>query len=177
MSTKHNPSVVMATALGNITIELFLNQAPLTVTNFLLYVDNRLFNGSSIFRIVSDENANQPEDANTKINVIQAGLPPENPKLLAGIAHETTNKTGIEHLDGTISMARFEPGSADGSFFFCINDQPELNFGGKRYSDGLGFAAFGRIIKGREVLDLIYSKAEAQEYLINEITITSIIRS
>ncbi|SEK76368.1 peptidyl-prolyl cis-trans isomerase A (cyclophilin A) [Colwellia chukchiensis] len=170
------PTVLLQTPLGNITIKLFLQAAPITVTNFLHYVDKHLFDGSSIFRIVTDNNANQSEDANAKINVIQAGLPPEHPDLLAGIAHETTKETGISHLDGTISMARFEPGTADGSFFFCINNQPELDYGGRRYDDGLGFAAFGRITKGREVLDLIYQKAEQQEYLKDEITIIAITR-
>jgi peptidyl-prolyl cis-trans isomerase A (cyclophilin A) len=168
------PQVLLQTSLGNITIKLFLKEAPITVTNFLHYVDKHLFDGSSIFRIVTDNNAGQVEDANAKINVVQAGLPPEHPNLLAGIVHETTKETGISHLDGTISMARFEPGTADGSFFFCINDQPELNYGGKRYDDGLGFAAFGRITKGRDVLDLIYQTAEKQEYLQNEIAIVSI---
>jgi peptidyl-prolyl cis-trans isomerase A (cyclophilin A) len=102
--------------------------------------------------------------------------PSHHPNLLAGIAHETTKATGILHLDGTVSMARFELGTADGSFFFCVNNQPELNHGGKRYDDGLGFAAFGRITKGREILDLIYQKAEKQEYLENEIFINSITR-
>ena len=73
-------------------------------------------------------------------------------------------------------MARFAPGTADGSFFFCINDQPELDFGGKRYDDGLGFAAFGQLISGREVLTQIYQCAEAQEYLTNPVAITSIVR-
>jgi peptidyl-prolyl cis-trans isomerase A (cyclophilin A) len=171
-----NPSVLVHTPLGNITIKLFLKEAPITVTNFLHYVDNQLLDGSSVFRIVTDTNAGQAEDTNAKINIIQAGLPPEHPNLLAGIVHETTKETGISHLDGTISMARFKPGTADGSFFFCINNQPELNYGGKRYDDGLGFAAFGRISKGRDVLDLIYQKAEKQEYLENEITIISITR-
>jgi peptidyl-prolyl cis-trans isomerase A (cyclophilin A) len=170
------PKILMKTSLGNITIKLFLKEAPITVANFLHYVDNHLFDDSSIFRIVTDNNAGQAEDANAKINVIQGGLPPEHSSLLAGIAHETTKETGISHLDGTISMARFEPGTADGSFFFCINDQPELNYGGKRYPDGLGFAAFGQITKGRDVLKLIYQKAEKQEYLENEITIVSITR-
>jgi peptidyl-prolyl cis-trans isomerase A (cyclophilin A) len=170
------PTVLLKTPLGDITIKLFLKEAPVTVTNFLKYVDNQLFDGSSIFRIVTNNNAEQEEDDNAKINVIQAGLPPGHQNLLAGIVHETTKETGIAHLDGTISMARFEPGTADGSFFFCINDQPELNYGGKRYNDGLGFAAFGRIIKGREILDLIYKKAESKEYLEHEIFINSIAR-
>lgn len=170
------PHVLIETSLGNITLELFLDKAPITVKNFLKYVDNNLFDGSSIFRIVTDENAGQAEDANAKINVIQAGLPPEHPKLLAGIVHESTRETGIKHLDGTISMARFGPGTADGSFFICINDQPELNYGGKRYDDGLGFAAFGQITQGREILEKIYQKAEKQEYLNNQISIDSIKR-
>lgn len=171
-----SPSVLIKTPLGNITLELFIKQAPVTVSNFLNYVDKQLFDNSSIFRIVTDNNANQVEDENAKINVIQAGLPPEHPSLLAGIPHESTQETGILHTDGAISMARFEPGSADGSFFFCIGDQPELNYGGKRYPDGLGFAAFGQITEGREVLNAIYQKAEKEEYLINKITITSISR-
>lgn len=172
----HHPSVLLRTQLGNITIKLFMQEAPITVTNFLEYVDSQLFNDSSIFRIVTNDNAEQAEDANAKINVIQAGLPPEHSSLLAGIPHETTKDTGLSHIDGTVSMARFEPGTADGSFFFCINDQPELNYGGKRYDDGLGFAAFGRITQGRDILELIYQKAENQEYLENEISILSISR-
>lgn len=171
-----NPQVLIQTSLGNLTIELYLDKAPITVKNFLKYVDNHLFDESSIFRIVTDENAGQAEDANAKINVIQAGLPPEHPKLLEGITHESTQLTGLKHLDGTVSMARFEPGTADGSFFICINDQPELNYGGKRYDDGLGFAAFGQITHGRDVLEKIYQKAEKQEYLIENITIKSITR-
>ena len=171
-----SPSVLIKTPLGNITMELFIKQAPVTVSNFLNYVDKQLFDNSSIFRIVTDNNANQVEDENAKINVIQAGLPPEHSSLLAGIPHESTEETGILHTDGTVSMARFEPGSADGSFFFCVGNQPELDFGGKRYPDGLGFAAFGEIIKGRDILDLIYQKAEKEEYLANQITITSISR-
>jgi len=170
------PQILIETSLGNIILELFLDKAPITVKNFLEYVDNNLFDGSSIFRIVTDENAEQAEDANAKINVIQAGLPPKHPKLLAGIVHESTKETGIEHLDGTISMARFEPGTADGSFFICINDQPELNYRGKRYDDGLGFAAFGHITQGRNILEKIYQKAEKQEYLNNQISIVSIKR-
>ena len=168
--------VSLTTTHGKMVIALYPEKAPETVANFLNYIDKKLFDGSSIFRIVTNENANQIEDKNTKITVVQAGIQPEHSKLLEGITHETTLQTGIEHLDGTISMARFEPGTADGSFFFCINDQPELNYGGKRYDDGLGFAAFGRITQGREVLGIIFQQAEAQEYLKKEITITSIVR-
>ena len=73
-------------------------------------------------------------------------------------------------MDGTVSMARFEPGSASGSFFFCVDDQPELDYGGARYADGLGFAAFGRIVEGRETLTAIFNMAEEQEYLSDEVS-------
>ncbi|PHI35710.1 peptidylprolyl isomerase [Pseudoalteromonas sp. GCY] len=169
-----NPNVLIKTQFGNITVSLFADKAPVTVSNFLTYVQKKLFDESSVFRIVTKDNANQPEDTNTQIQVVQAGLPPEHPSLLAPIAHEATNITGISHTHGTISMARFAPGSADGSFFFCIGDQLELNHGGKRYEDGLGFAAFGRITEGDDVLIAIYEKGEKQEYLENEIIIHSI---
>lgn len=177
MSTAHtNPIVDIHTSYGIISAELYQNKAPLTVTNFLNYVDKTLFHNSSVFRIVNDTNSEQLEDDNAKIQVVQCGIMPQDKKLLVPIPHEPTIDSGIKHVDGTLSMARFAPGTADGSFFFCINDQPELNFGGKRYDDGLGFAAFGQLIAGRDVLTKIYHCAEAQEYLDTPVQITSIMR-
>jgi peptidyl-prolyl cis-trans isomerase A (cyclophilin A) len=170
----HNPKVKIHTDIGDLIVTLYADKAPVTVSNFLNYVQQKRFNNSTIFRIVTESNAEQPEDANTKIQVIQAGLPPEHPLLLPPIIHESTKDSGLSHTHGTISMARFEPGSADGSFFFCIGDQLELDYGGKRYSDGLGFAAFGRITDGIDALTSIFEQAEPQEYLMNEITIKSI---
>lgn len=169
-----NPIVKIITECGVIQVTLFLNKAPLTVNNFLVYTERQLFDNSSFFRIVNEINAEQPEDENASIQVVQGGLPPENSSLLPPIPHENTQDTGILHLDGTISMARFEPGTADGSFFFCIGDQPELNFAGKRYQDGLGFAAFGRVTAGRDVLQRVYERAEDREYLTNEVKIISV---
>lgn len=169
-----NPCIEIKTELGEIGVELFAKQAHSTVSNFLRYVNKQLFDNSSFFRIVNESNAEQPEDDNAPIQVIQGGLPPESKLLLNPIEHESTQETGILHLDGTISMARFDPGTADGSFFFCIGDQPELNFGGKRYNDGLGFAAFGRITSGKDILQKIYERAENREYLKDEVQILSI---
>lgn len=169
--TVRAPIVSLETSLGPILVELYSDRAPLTVKNFLRYVDKGLFTNSSIFRIVTESNACQPEDDNASIQVIQGGLPPGHPSLLPPIPHESTEMTGLSHLDGVISMARFEPGTADGSFFFCVGNQPELDFGGKRYADGLGFSAFGRIIRGRQVLNDIIGYAEDQEYLSQEIPI------
>ncbi len=122
-----NPSVEIVTECGVLQLLLFADKAPITVRNFLNYTERQLFDNSSFFRIVNELNAEQPEDDNAAIQVVQGGLPPEHSSLLPPIAHETTAETGLLHLDGTISMARFAPGSADGSFFFCIGDQPELN--------------------------------------------------
>lgn len=174
ISTINTPKVTIETQVGPITVELYPDNAPLTVANFLNYTEQGLFDGSSIFRIVNETNSEQVEDANARIQVVQAGLPPEHSKLLPPITHETTEQTGILHEDGVIFMARFEPGTADGSFCFSIGDQPELNYGGKRYDDGLGFATFGRIIRGRDVLQTIYEMAEDQEYLQEEIAILKV---
>ncbi|WP_019528569.1 peptidylprolyl isomerase [Dasania marina] len=174
LSTATTPKVTIETPLGPIIVELYPQQAPLTVANFLQYCQQGLFANSSFFRIVNEHNAQQAEDANASIQVIQGGLAPGDKRLLPPIAHESTEQTGLLHEDGVISMARFEPGTADGSFFFCIGEQPALNFAGKRYADGLGFAAFGRIISGRQVLEAIYHLAEDEEYLKDEISIISI---
>jgi peptidyl-prolyl cis-trans isomerase A (cyclophilin A) len=98
---------------------------------------------------------NQP-DNKVKIEVIQGGPNSEMLKKdFAPIQIETTNVTGIKHLNGTVSMARNEPNTATSNFFICINDQPELDFGGKRNPDGQGFAAFGKVTKGMDIVKAI----------------------
>lgn len=147
-----NPVVLIKTEKGDITVEVDLARAPVTAANFLRYVDGKLYDGSVFHRTVTL--ANQPKDA-VRIEVIQGGMLPDD-KEFPPIAHETTATTGLKHLDGTISMARGTPGSATSSFFFCIGPQPELDFGGKRNIDGQGFAAFGRVIGGMDVVKAIH---------------------
>ena len=130
------------TSLGNIVIELYPDKAPLTVSNFLKYVDNDLYDNSSFFRVCTAQNE---VDRKIKIEVIQGGNVDET-KSYPPIKIETTKQTGIKHLNGTISMARSEPDTATSQFFICIKDQPELDFRGKRNPDGQGFAAFGKVI-------------------------------
>ncbi len=139
---------VIKTELGDIRVELYPKKAPVTVANFLRYVDAKLYDGSSFFRSVTMNN--QPKDS-IKIEVIQGGEV-DSLKQFEPIAMETTLRTGIKHKDGVISMARSAPNSATCSFFICINDQPELDFGGRRNKDGQGFAAFGKLIKGMDVV-------------------------
>ncbi len=142
---------LIKTSLGNITIELYPLKAPLTVANFLKYVDAHLYDSSSFFRAVTLNN--QPNNA-VKIEVVQGGNV-DSLKEFAPISMETTKQTGLLHKDATLSMARSTPASATSSFFICINDQPSLDYGGKRNPDGQGFAAFGKVTKGIEVVKKI----------------------
>lgn len=158
-----SPRVRFQTTLGNFEVELYLKSAPITTANFLRYVDEGRFEGASFYRTVRLDN--QPNNA-IKIEVIQGGLKDDDhPLSLPPIPHETTAMTGILHQDGVISMARNEPGTASSEFFICIGDQPELNFGGRRNPDGQGFAAFGRVIKGMEVVRAIHRQPAEGQWL------------
>lgn len=171
---EENPHVLIQTELGDIKVEIFVDVAPITVTNFLKYVDNNLFEGTSFYRVVTMDN--QPNN-DIKIEVIQGGLRfGESDQRFAPIEHETTEKTGILHKDGVISMARNEPGSASSEFFICINDQPELDFGGQRNPDGQGFAAFGKVIEGMDVVRKIQQQPADGQMLNPTIKIHSITR-
>lgn len=147
--------VLVQTELGNIVLQLNPKKAPLTVSNFLKYVELHRYDGATFYRAVRMDNQ---ENNKIKIEVIQGGLGDDSTKNFPRIKHESTNITGIKHLNGTLSMARNVPGSAGSEFFICINDQPELDFGGKRNPDGHGFAAFGQVISGMEIVRKIQEK-------------------
>lgn len=164
---------LVQTTLGNITVELYPEKAPITVANFLKYVDAHLYDSSSFFRAVRMDN--QPNNA-VKIEVIQGGNV-DSLKQFPPIQMETTEKTGLHHLDGTISMARSTPNSATCNFFICINDQPSLDFGGNRNADGQGFAAFGKVTNGMDVVRRIQNLyPEQQQYFKPPVKIISISR-
>ena len=143
--------VRMVTELGPIVIELYPDMVPITVANFLAYADRHLLDGGGFYRTVGPKNDNNP----ATISVIQGGLNRDDSPLPA-IAHETTKATGILHTDGVISMARGGPGSAGSEFFICIGDNPALDFGGLRNKDGQGFAAFGQVVEGMDVVRKIH---------------------
>lgn len=164
--------VLIATDAGDIEVELSSAKAPKTVANFLKYVDEKFYDGGRFHRTVTLKN--QP-DNKIKIEVIQAGINPEN-KELTPIKLERTRDTGILHKDGTISMARDGPDTATGDFFICIGDQPELDFAGKRNPDGQGFAAFGKVVKGMDVVKKIQASEAEGQSLKPAITIKSIAR-
>jgi peptidyl-prolyl cis-trans isomerase A (cyclophilin A) len=164
------------TPLGSFVIEVDARAAPVTVANYLRYVDGGYLDKAQVYRIVTM--ANQPPDTAHKIEVVQWGLNTQDDKdaPFPPIAHETTRQTGLRHLDGTVSMARAAPGTASSEFFICIGDQPELDFGGRRNPDGQGFAAFGRVVQGMDVVRAIHAKAQAKQFIDTPIPITRVRR-
>jgi peptidyl-prolyl cis-trans isomerase A (cyclophilin A) len=140
--------VTMATSQGDIEIDLYLDKAPITAGNFLRLVDGEHLDGGSFYRVVTYENDN----GNPKIEVIQGGLGGERDSPFGPIDHETTEQTGILHKDGVISMARGDVGTASTEFFICIGDQPGLDYGNSRNPDMQGFAAFGQVVSGMDVV-------------------------
>ena len=142
--------VRVQTELGDIVIEVDQAKAPATAANFLRYVDAGHFDGGEWHRTVKMDN--QPEST-IKIEVIQAGVNPDRTKDgFPAVALERSNKSGLLHKDGVVSMARGGPDSATSGWFICINDQPSLDFGGMRNPDGQGFGAFGRVVSGMDVV-------------------------
>ncbi len=166
---KKNPIVFIETDLGSIEVELLKKQAPVTTNNFLEYIDENRWVGATFYRVVTQEN--QP-NSKVKIEVIQGGLyEDDHPQNLPPILHESTEITDIKHLDGVISMARYEPGTATFEFFICVGDQPSLDYGGSRNSDNHGFAAFGKVVKGMDIVRLIQNQPEKNQYLSPRIPI------
>jgi peptidyl-prolyl cis-trans isomerase A (cyclophilin A) len=161
------------TVPGIIIAELYPDKAPVTVANFLRYVDGGFFDGGCFMRTVRPDNEQNP----VKIQVIQAVVHPwkEN-NSYRPITLERTNTTGLLHVDGAISMARGEPNSATSSFFICVGGQPELDFGGKRNPDGQGFAAFGRVTQGMDVVRKIQMSAAEGQAIVPPVTILRVAR-
>ena len=164
--------VVISTDIGDMTVEIYTDRAPVTAKNFLAHVERGSYTNSMFYRVVRMDN--QPRNQ-VKIEVIQGGLfHDEVLDTVAPIRHEPTSETGILHTDGVISMARMQPGSASTEFFICIGDQPSLDFGGQRNPDGQGFAAFGKVVEGMEVARAIQALPDEGQYLKEPLTIREI---
>ncbi len=155
------PRVKITTELGAFVVVVDTVRALVTGKNFLRYVDGGFYDGGVFHRTVTPDN--QPNDS-IRIAVVQANIDRERRgETLGSIPLERTSLTGLRHLDGTISMARSGPDTAVASFFICVGDQPELDFGGRRNPDGQGFAAFGQVTEGMDVVRQInVSVAEGQ---------------
>ena len=153
--------VVVETSMGTFELDVDVDRAPVTANNFLRYVDGGHYDGGAFFRTVHA--ANQPNDS-IRIAVVQGGRNPGAAASFPPIPLERTSETGILHSDGAISMARGGPDTATHSFFICIGDQPSLDFGGMRNPDGQGFAAFGSVVVGMDVVRAIHEAPyEAQQ--------------
>ena len=137
----------MITSEGEIGIELYMDKAPVTAGNFLKLVEGEHLDGGTFYRVVTYENDN----GNPKIEVIQGGRGEEESPF-PPIAHETTEQTGILHRDGVVSMARGDVGTASSEFFICLGDQPGLDYGDVRNPDEQGFAAFGKVTTGMDIV-------------------------
>ena len=162
------------TPLGAIEAEIDSAKAPRTAANFLAYVDRGAYTSARFHRTVRPDN--QPNDS-VRIGVIQASIDTATgARSSAPIELEGTNVTGLRHLDGTLSMARAGPHTATSSFFICVGDQPALDFGGRRNPDGQGFAAFGRVTRGMDVVRRIQGSAADAQRLTPPITIDRIVR-
>lgn len=172
----HNPVVVIETKFGNITVELYPQKAPETVSAFLRNMDSGYFNNSSFYRVLRKDNQ---VTGSLHSYLIQGGVWQSNPDLKSKfnpIPHESTQQTGILHKKGTISMARNEPGTATSEFFICVEDEPGFDYGGKNNADGLGYSAFGAVVEGMETVMKIYRQPEDKQRFTPPVTILSVHR-
>jgi peptidyl-prolyl cis-trans isomerase A (cyclophilin A) len=148
------PRVRLTTAEGDIVVELAAEAAPLTAANFLRYVEARRYDGASFYRVSRAPGA--PD-----YGLIQGGVNGDPARLFKPIPHEPTTKTGLSHRDGTISMGRWAPGTATAEFFIMVGDAPEFDADPKAKGDNTGFAAFGQVVEGMDVVRRIHAKPQS----------------
>jgi peptidyl-prolyl cis-trans isomerase A (cyclophilin A) len=168
--------VLIETRFGDIEAELYPEKAPATVAAFLRNVDSGYYRNTSFYRILRDDNqvTGMPHS-----HLIQGGLWQTKPELeqrLPLIQHESTNKTGLHHVAGALSMARNTPGTASSEFFICLKEQPGFDYGGENNPDGEGYAVFGKIISGMETVEKIYRQPEQEQQFNPPVTIVDIKR-
>ena len=158
------PHVLIETSYGDVEAELYPDKAPITVAAFLSHVDSGFYKQSSFYRVLKRDDLS-PDYNN---GMIQAGIWQTNNALLnrmPTIKHESTAVSGLSHTSGTLSMARTDVGTARTEFFICIGDQSQFDSGRNSVADKLGYAAFGRVIKGMDIVRKIQSqKANAESF-------------
>lgn len=175
-SNPDTPHVIIRTPAGDIEVEVYLRRAPKTAGAFLSYVDSGFYKNCSFYRVLNEDN--QVTGAGIS-KLIQGGIwKTDHSKAVSvpGVPHETTKETGILHTSGVISLAREKPGTATTEFFICIGDQPGFDYGGENNPDGQGYAAFGKVVKGMDVVRAIYGSPENDQSFTPPIPIYSISR-
>ncbi|TDW96315.1 peptidylprolyl isomerase [Dinghuibacter silviterrae] len=175
-SDPNKPHILIQTQAGDIEVELYPLQAPKTVKAFLSYVDSGLYKNGSFYRVLSEDN--QPSGSGA-VKMIQGGIWLTNHAKavsLPGLPDEPTRQTHILHTDGVISLARTGPGTATTEFFICLGNQPGYDYGGENSPDSLGYTAFGKVVKGMDVVKAIYSDPENGQSLYPTVPIMSITR-
>lgn len=175
-------AVAIETALGTITIAVDLAHAPITAGNFLKYVDAGTYDGGRFYRVTRPDNYPGTPPNRPPMQIIQGGIDPsKDAKLFPAIPLERTSVTGLRHVAGTVSMARGAPDTATSEFFILLDDQPSLDFGGKRFDDEQGAAAFGRVLSGLDVVRKIQQQGPLQpqnvQYLVTPVTIVRVTRT
>ena len=170
-----NPHILIITSFGDIEAELFPTQAPKTVAAFLSYIDSGYYTNSSFYRVLLQEAFST--EANT--GLIQGGIWQTNDKqhsAVAGIVHEPTSQTRLSHTSGTLSLARTTPGTGNTEFFICIGDQTQFDEGNKNSNENPGFAAFGSVVSGMDIVRKIQLQSQQNQQLVKKVIIQSIQR-
>lgn len=159
------PVVMLETTQGDIQIEIYIDKAPISGGDFLKYVDNKFYDGQGFYRVVRADN----DPHNMGMSLIQGGRLDSQP-LTDPITHELTTETGLANKEGVVSIARLEPGTGSAAYFFInIGDNSFLDYGGMRNPDGQGYATFGRVVKGMDVVQAIQAM-DAQGLSGNNVT-------
>lgn len=164
------PKVKIETSVGKIIVELDTINAPISALNFLKHVEMGTYENAVFYRVVRMDN--QPQN-DVKIEVVQGGVFIDSlVDVIPPIVHETTLETGLKHIDGTLSMTRYGAGTANTEFSICVGNQPNLDFGGKRNPDGQGFAAFGQVLEGMDVVRKIQKQNDEGQMLVDKVGFT-----
>ncbi len=174
--------VRIETALGHIVVALDTAHAPVTTANFLRYVDAGLYEGGRFYRVTRPDTYTPSPPDRPAMAIIQGGIDPaKRSQGFPPIPLERTSVTGIKHVTGVMSMARGTSADTGTSeFFILLDDQPSLDFGGRRFDDAQGAAAFGHVVSGLDVVRRIQQQRPMQarnpQYLAAPVAIVRIVR-
>lgn len=169
--------VRIETQFGAIDIAVDTKRAPITATNFLKYVDGGFYNGGRFHRATRPDNYKPAPPNRPAMELIQGGISPARKGEGFGpISLERTSVTGLEHVAGVVSMARGAADTATSDFFILLDDQPSLDYGGLRFDDAQGAAAFGRVVRGLDVVRRIQQQPVDQQRLTPPIEMTKVYR-